>query len=295
MLKNKGMRSLAGILLCSLMLFSRESIGAESERTIAKVGNETITESQVKKFSEGASPTGAGMNESDAVQELIVRSVLYQEAKKRGVNKRKNVQEQIENNERNIVIQALIKEESLSNEPVTEEVAKDLYDKNWMDSRYPRWVKLTLFRVSYKDKGLAKKAEEYAASVRSKIRNEEFDKDPEKALKQLKTESPPPDGVTIDATQYKKIFLLKFRQSRIDIEQVPLKLKEGETSEVMPVPQNPQFALINLTKEYPKEEVRFDKVKSELMMVGSQLRQKEKINAYFEKIKGSYEIEFPSK
>jgi len=295
MLKNKAMRSLAGILLCSLMLLSRESIGAESERIIAKVGNETITESQVKKFSEDATPTGAGMNESDAVQELIVRSILYQEAKKTGVNKRNDVQEQIEKNERNIVIQALMKEKSLNSQPVTEETAKDLYDKNWMDSRYPRWVKLTFFRITYKDAGLSKKAEEYANSIRSKIRSEEFDKDPEKALKELKTESPPPDGVTIDATQFKKIFLLKFRQSRIVIEQVPLKLKEGETSEAIPVPQNPQVALINLTKEYPKEEIRFDKVKSELMMAGSQLIQKEKMNEYFEKIKGSYNIEFPSK
>jgi hypothetical protein len=295
MLKNKGMRFLAGILLCSIMLLSRESIGAGNERIIARVGNETITESQVKEFSGSATPTGGGMNESDAVQELIVRSILYQEAKKIGVNKRNDVQEQIEKNERNIVIQALMKEESLNSQPVTEEMAKDLYDKNWMDSRYPRWVKLTFFRISYKDTGLAKKAEEYANSIRSKIRNEEFDKDPEKALKELKTEAPPPVGVTIDATQYKKIFLLKFRQSPVVLEQVPLKLKEGETSEVMAVPQNPQVALINLTKEYPKEEIRFDKVKSELMMAGVQLRQKEKINAYFEKIKGSYKIEFLSK
>jgi hypothetical protein len=161
-----------------------------------------------------------------------------------------------------------------------------------MDSRYPRWVKLTLFRITYKDKDQMQKAEEYAKSLRSKIRSENFDKDSEEALKKLKGEAPPPDGIALTANQYKKIFLLKVRQTPAVIEQVPLKMKEGETSDPIPVPQHPEIALINLTKEYPKEELPFEKIKSDLMFAGARMLQQERIKAYFEKHKGDYKIEY---
>lgn len=296
MSRNKGLRLLTGIFLCFLVLFSYTSIKAGDDHVVAKVGDETITEEQMKEFMSGINVPGAPVtDEKGALEELIIRSIMYQEAKKKGIDKRKDVSEQIARVERNLIIQALMREEPLFNRPVTEDLARELYEKNWMDSKYPRWVKITLLRITYKEKGLEKKAEEYAKSIRSKIKHEDFDLNPEEALKQLKKESPPPDGITIEGTQYKKIFLLKVRQTTVLLEQIPLKLKEGETSDPIPVPQQPQYVLINLTKEYPKEELPFEKVKSELLFGGGRILQQENMKTYFEKVKDKYKIEYLSK
>ncbi|MDQ7787755.1 MAG: hypothetical protein RDU01_09100 [Thermodesulfovibrionales bacterium] len=280
-------------LLVLLTLLSPVFAEAEEDRILAKVGDETITESQLKEYMTSTNLVGAPpAQEKEALETLITRSLMYNEAKKKGIDTREDVLGQIEKVRRNIIVQALMKEESIFAEPVTEESARKLYEENWMDSRYPRWVKLTLFKIAYKDKDQMKKAEEYAGSIRPKIKSEDFDKDPEEALKKLKGEVPPPDGVTITATQYKKVFLLKVRQMSAVIEQEPLKMKEGETSALIPVPQHPEIVLINLTKEFPKEELPFEKVKSDLMFAGARMLQQERLKAYLEKHKGDYKIEY---
>jgi hypothetical protein len=280
-------------LLVLLTLFSTVFAEAEGDRIVAKVGDQAITESQLKEYMASTNLVGAPPeSEKEALEELITRSIMYDEAKKKGIDTRKDVREQIDKVSRNIIVQALMKDETIFTQLVTEETARELYEKNWMDARYPRWVKLTLFSIAYKDKDRMQKAEEYAGAVRSKIRSEDFDKNPEEALKKIKGEVPPSDGITITAKQYKKIFLLKVRQIPAVIEQDPLKMKEGETSGPIPVPQHPEIALINLTKEYPKEELPFEKVKSDLMFAGARMLQQERIKAYFEKHKGDYKIEY---
>jgi len=266
---------------------------AEGDRIVAKVGDEAITESQLNEYMTSTNLVGAPpAQEKEALEALITRNIMYYEAKKKGIDTRKDVREQIDKVERNILVQALMKEESIFTQSITEETARELYEKNWMDSRYPRWIKLTFFKITYKDNTFMQKAEEYAGSIRSKIRSEDFDKDPEAALKKLKEEAPPPDGITLTAAQYKKIFLLKVRQVPAAIEQEPLKMKEGETSEPIPVPQHPEFAVLNLTKEYPKEELPFEKVKSDLMFSGGRMLQADRLKTYFEKHKDDYKIEY---
>ncbi|MFZ5906075.1 MAG: peptidylprolyl isomerase [Nitrospirota bacterium] len=283
-------------LLVFLVLLLPAPAGAVEDRIMAKVGDETITESQVKEYMASVNLAGAPpASEREALEDLINRSILYQEAKKKGIDTRKDVREQIEKTKRNIVVQALMKDEKIFSQPVTEEMARKLYEENWMDSRYPRWVKLTLVRIAYKDNSLMQKAEEYAESLRSKIESGEFDKDPEAALNKVKEQLPPPDGVTLTATQYKKIYLLKVRQIPAVIEQEPLKMKEGETSRPIPVPQHPEFVLINLTKEYPKEEVPFDRVKGDLMLSGARMLQQERLKTFSDKLREDYKIEYFTK
>lgn len=293
MFRFKFSLSAASVLFVLLMVYCFSIAGAEESRIAAKVGDEIITEDQLREYM-AATNMGSSKpaGEKEALEDLITRSIMYQEAKKKGIDRKKDVQEQLAKVGRNIIIQALMKEEAVFTQPVTEETARELYEKNWMDSRYPRWVKLTIFKVTYKDNKLAKTAEEYAGSIRTQIKSEEFDRDPEEAIKKLREQAPPPDGIAITATQYKKIFLLKVRQVPVVIEQEPLKMKVGETSDPLPVPQHPEVVLINLTHEYPQEELPFEKVKSDLMFSGAWLLQKERMKQYLETHRNAYKIEY---
>jgi hypothetical protein len=258
----------------------------------ARVGNETITEEQLKRFIKNTSMTGVIVDEREALNELIIRSIIYQEAKKKGIDKRKAIKDRVEEFEHNLVLQTFMKEESLINDPLTDKSVRELYEKNWLDTRYPRWVMITLFRIRYEAPASETQALEYAKKIRAKINSDDFAEDPQAALRKLKEYLPPPEGITLEVSQNEKMFLLKIRAHKILIEHEALKLKKGETSEPLRSPQHPEYVLFNLTKEYPKEEVAFERVVSDLMMAGSRMKTQDQMKSFFETIKEDYKIEY---
>lgn len=284
----RALRLLVAIILISMGLISSAAAIAAADRILVNVGGDTVTEKQLKKYMDVSKVT----DEKEALQELVTRSILYQEARKLGLDRKEEIKERLAEVKRNILIQALLAEKSMTDEPVTEDKARELYEKNWMDSRYPRWVGITLIKISYK-KGLEKEAGEYAKKLRLVVDSAEFEKDYKAALENLKKKMPPPEGIDLIALNYKKVFLLKFRQFKSDLEDIALKLKKGETSEPIKAPQGqPGYALLNLTTEYPKEEIGFQKVMNDLMLSASAMMQKEKMKSYYEKMKGEYKIEY---
>jgi hypothetical protein len=291
----KDIRILIGLFLGFVMLFIPVAAGAGDDRVVAKVGDDTITEKQLKEFAGGVGMMNANINEKDTLDQLVTRSIIYQDAKKKGIDKRQDIKNQLAANERNLVIQTYMKDELMLNDPVTEDMAKELWEKNWMDSRYPRWVSLILISVNFKNKDMQEKAEQYATNLRAKIDSEELTRDYESGLKKLKEELPPPEGITLRASLYKKVFLSNVRSVSVLIEEVAKKLKKGEMSEPLRSPQGLQYVLVNLLEEYPKEELSFEKIKSDLMLSGSKIKYKEAMDSYFEKHKHDYKIEYLSK
>lgn len=283
------------LILCivfSVSFFRPEIIEASNpDKVIAKVGDVTITQKQFESFSQSALAHKNEMTRQQILNEMINMAILYQEAKRLDLDKRKDVKEILQDQEKNLLVQTLLKEKINKKETVTEANAKELYDKNWMDSRYPRWVGVTIFRIHYNKKEQEKAAFEYAQKTRKKVRTKDFEKDAKIAFEKLKKELPPPEGITIDMSEFPKFFLLKFRKYKTDLEELALNLKKGENSPIMAIKQGDIFLFINLTIEYPKEEIPFKKVKSGLMMSAGELIHKQNVNKYIDTMKDRYKIE----
>ncbi len=282
---------LAGIIMGSFLFLFSSVIKAEDDRVIAKVGNETITEEQLQDYINKMSKPGEMLNEKDALDELVARSILYQEAKRNALDQKPDISRKLSECEHNILIGAIMQEESLTKEPLTDKMGKELYDENYMDMRYPRWVKLTVIQVHYTgDKET--EAEDYALKIRDKINNDAFEKDQQEALKVLTQTVPPPEGIRVDQNYYEKLFLLKARRFRILLEQEALKLKKGETSDPLKIPRRPIYWLIHVIDEYPQEELPFERVKNEFLFLAAEERYKEKMKAFVDKHKDTYPIEY---
>lgn len=283
------------LILCivfSVSFFRPEIIeGSNPDKVIAKVGDVTITQKQFESFSQSALAHKNEMTRQQILNEMINMAILYQEAKRLNLDKRKDVKEILQDQEKNLLVQTLLKEKINKKEAVTEANAKELYDKNWMDSRYPRWVGATIFRIHYNKKEQEKAGFEYAQKTRKKVRTKDFEKDAKTAFEKLKKELPPPEGITIDMSEFPKFFLLKFRKYKTDLEELALDLKKGENSPIMTIKQGDIFLFINLTIEYPKEEIPFKKVKSSLMMSAGELIHKQNVNKYIDTMKDRYKIE----
>lgn len=283
------------LILCivfSVSFFRPEIIeGSNPDKVIAKVGDVTITQKQFESFSQSALAHKNEMTRQQILNEMINMAILYQEAKRLNLDKRKDVKEILQDQEKNLLVQTLLKEKINKKEAVTEANAKELYDKNWMDSRYPRWVGVTIFRIHYNKKEQEKAGFEYAQKTRKKVRTKDFEKDAKTAFEKLKKELPPPEGITIDMSEFPKFFLLKFRKYKTDLEELALNLKKGENSPIMTIKQGDIFLFINLTIEYPKEEIPFKKVKSSLMMSAGELIHKQNVNKYIDTMEDRYKIE----
>ena len=283
------------LILCivfSVSFFRPEIIEASNpDKVIAKVGDVTITQKQFESFSQSALAHKNEMTRQQILNEMINMAILYQEAKRLNLDKRKDVKEILQDQEKNLLVQTLLKEKINKKVTVTEAKAKELYDKNWMDSKYPRWVGVTIFRIHYNKKEQEKAAFEYAQKTRKKVKTKDFEKDAKTAFEKLKKELPPPEGITIDMSEFPKFFLLKFRKYKTDLEELALNLKKGENSPIMTIKQGDIFLFINLTIEYPKEEIPFKKVKSDLMMSAGELIHQQNVNKYIDKMEDRYKIE----
>ena len=283
------------LILCivfSVSFFRPEIIEASNpDKVIAKVGDVTITQKQFESFSQSALAHKNEMTRQQILNEMINMAILYQEAKRLNLDKRKDVKEILQDQEKNLLVQTLLKEKINKKVTVTEAKAKELYDKNWMDSKYPRWVGVTIFRIHYNKKEQEKAAFEYAQKTRKKVKTKDFEKDAKTAFEKLKKELPPPEGITIDMSEFPKFFLLKFRKYKTDLEELALNLKKGENSPIMTIKRGDIFLFINLTIEYPKEEIPFKKVKSDLMMSAGELIHQQNVNKYIDKMEDRYKIE----
>lgn len=283
------------LILCivfSESFFRPEIIEASNpDKVIAKVGDVTITQKQFESFSQSALAHKNEMTRQQILNEMINMAILYQEAKRLNLDKRKDVKEILQDQKKNLLVQTLLKEKINKKETVTEANAKELYDKNWMDSRYPRWVGVTIFKIRYNKKDREKAAFEYAKKIRKKVRTKDYERDAKTAFEKLKKELPPPEGITIDMSEFPKFFLLKFRKYKTDLEELALNLKKGENSPIMTIKQGDMFLFINLTIEYPKEEIAFKKVKSDLLMSAGELMHKQKVNRYIDTMKDRYKVE----
>lgn len=118
---------LGAIVVAMVGFFVFKSKHVNKGKIIAKAGNDVLTTEDLKRL---IPPSLIGSVDPQVVIELWVRrSLMYQEAKKRGIDKKDIVKQRIEEAKKDIVVQALMEEE-VSKVFVTNKEVEDYFNKH---------------------------------------------------------------------------------------------------------------------------------------------------------------------
>jgi len=124
-------------VFATALLIAFTSTGSmAAEKVLATVNGKKITESQLNRAIENLPARYQGLKDNPQFRKMVLENMvkeelLYQEAKKEGVDKDPKVKEEIELAKKRIMIQALLRKHiKLPKVKVTEEEAKAFYEKN---------------------------------------------------------------------------------------------------------------------------------------------------------------------
>ncbi len=124
------------VLTAGLLVALTSTGSMAADKVLATVNGKKITASQLDRAIEGLPPRYQGLKNNPQFRKMILENMvkeelLYQEAKKEGIDKDPKVQEEIELAKKRIMIQALLRKHvKLPKVEVTEEEAKAFYQKN---------------------------------------------------------------------------------------------------------------------------------------------------------------------
>ena len=125
--------SLALILVSIFCLFYTFRAGRNQETVLAQVNGRKITVSDFNRLY-SASPDFyqdfIKENKRKFLQDLINRELLFQEAKKRKIERLKEVEERLRDKEKDILVEAFTKEEILKKIEVSKNEVKSYYEKH---------------------------------------------------------------------------------------------------------------------------------------------------------------------
>jgi peptidyl-prolyl cis-trans isomerase C len=237
---------------CGLtLLFMVGGCGAKSEdpaQALAIVNGKTITLSEFElrwsQLPEYVRKNYAGPEgRKKLLNELIDREMLLQEAKKRGIDRDRNLLERVERFKEHTMLEALRREAVDSQVTVTPEELKEYYETH-RDS----FLASEEFRVSHI---LVKTAGEAADLKKRNTQGEDFSSLARKASLDASTKSNGGD-----------LGLIKKGQTVPEFEQAVLKLKPGEVSE--PVATQFGYHLIKLIERRPGPPLSFEEAKAQV-------------------------------
>jgi len=144
---------------------SRSARGVDS--VLARVGKETITTGQVQRrldeLPEHVRPQfSTPEGRQRLVDRLIEEKVWLVAAMKKGVDKRPDVQRQIEQSRRDLLIRTLINEVMAENAPASDSEARAYYDQHQAEFRTP--ASITLSHIQLKSEAEGKRIKQWAKS-----------------------------------------------------------------------------------------------------------------------------------
>lgn len=287
------MRSNSRKMLLNILLFiitiSMGCAHTKETNFIAKVGEESIAETSLSAYM-SRNPMAT---REEALNSAIRDSILFQEAKRLGYDKHEDVRRKVDSYARQLTTSYFITKEIAQVPVIVEEEAKKLYDANWRNIKYPRWLGTLDVVVHYQKDNDKDQAMEIARELQKKFNDKGFDKTDEAALSNFGSDLALPANISVRTHLTPKMFFLEYRQQFSIAEKTVSNLKVGEMSDpmTMSTSRNSIF-LLGITSEYPREEIAFDKVKSELMLQVPDFIYNEKINEYIGSVKDAYPIQY---
>ena len=114
------------------------------EQVVATVNGAKITAQDMQRFAFEATrglPPNAKIDPNEVMSELLSRELVYQDAIKLGIDKRKEVEAEIEHLKRKLLVEVALNE-ALKKNPVTDKELKAIYDKEIKSSKIKEYKAL---------------------------------------------------------------------------------------------------------------------------------------------------------
>ncbi len=272
----KRLLPLLAALVMVALLFSCGKKGAQqSGAFVAKVGSVTITQEdagrELKTLPEQIQKMFTGPEGADKfVDELVKKEMLYQEAKKKGLESNADYQKKVEDFRKLTLISMLLEKEIEDKAKVSDKDVKDYYEKHKADLTTNNQIRASHILVKSEDEAKkifdqVKKGGDFAKIAREK---------------------------SIDTGSAKNGGDLGFfarGQMVPEFDKAAFSLKEGEVSG--PVQTQFGYHIIKITGKKEGKIVEFDKVKDLLTQRVTAEKQKEAFDSYMESVKKTYTVE----
>jgi peptidyl-prolyl cis-trans isomerase C len=265
------------MIIMSFLLVFAACAKKEGEKGpyLAKVGSAVITQADFERefknlpqFAQALFQGSAGKERF--LDELVKKEMLYQEALKKGLDKDPQYLAKVEDFKKLTLVSMLLEKEIESKGKVTEQDAKNYYEKHKED-----FAAVSQIRISH----ILVKTEDEANKILDSIRNGgDFAK--------LAREK------SIDTRTAKNggdLGYMSKGQMMPEIEAAAVRLKIGEVSQ--PIKTRAGYELIKVTDKKFGKPIEFDKVQRVIMQRLAAEQQKEAFDSYVEQLKKSYKVE----
>lgn len=263
------------VIMTSVFLFSCAKKGEQKSGYIAKVGSATITQEDFNNELKGLPPQIRQMFDGPEgaekfIDELAKREMLYQEAKKQGLEKSPEYQKKLDDFKKITLISTLLEKEIEEKAKVSEKDVKDYYD-----SHKGEFVANGSIRASH----ILVKTEDEAKKIAEQIKKGgDFAKIAK--AKSMDTGSAKNGG---DLGTFSR------GQMVPEFEKAAFALKAGETSN--PVRTQYGYHIIKVTDRKEGQALEFDKVKGMLTQKLTAGKQKEVFDSYITNLKKTYKVD----
>ncbi len=289
------MKRVKRIVLITMVAVSALSFAAfaeeeKADKVLATVGSEKITEADLfAKISTLPPQFRARYETPDGKKKLLDQtikfSLLSQEARAQGIDKKDEVAKKIKEISDNIIIQELTKQEVSDRVSASDEDIKTYYDENNQEFIKPEKIKanLILFEVKEGDSTDVKKEKE--AKARETLKKIKDGADFEELAKQVSDDkrTKKRGGSTgfFSEGRRKNTYGEKF-------EEVAFSLKQGELSDVFESKKG--FYIVKVTEKKAEEQQSLEQAKSRIERKLKQAKQKEVYDSYVEELKKKYPV-----
>ncbi len=242
---------------------------------LAKVGNATITQADFEREMKNLPPFAQKLFEGPEgkekfLQELVKKELLYQEALKKGLDKDPEYASKIEDYKKITLITQLLEKELEAKAKVTEQDAKEYYEKHKNELASVSQIKASHILVKTEDEAKKiieklKKGGDFAAIAKQS---------------------------SIDPGSAKNggdLGYFSSGQMVPEFEAAALKLNPGEISE--PVKTKFGYHIIKVTDKKMGKPVEYEKIKNVLMQRMTAEKQRDVFDSYIESLKKNYKVE----
>lgn len=251
---------------------------SKSDEVVVKAGSSKLTKKELQEDIKSLPPqtklflaSPEGLNRLK--DELIKREVLYEEAKKKNMTKSEEFKRKMEEFKKITLINMLLEQEIKTVQQVTEQEAKEYYEKN--KDMFIKPVEVRLSQIVVKN-------EEEAKKVYERIdKGEDFNKIAKELSKDEKTKASGGD-----------IGFFKKGQLNPQIENVAFSLRKGQVS--MPLTFKGELYIFKIT-DVKGTAVDFEQIKGQLIEQLKAKKQQDWFNSYIDDLKKKYKVEINEK
>ena len=272
------MRFLIKLFMLVLIIAFVFGCSQTKDEVIVKAGSSKLTKKELQEDLKSLPPqTKAFLASPEGINrlkdELIKREVLYEEARKKGIEKSEDFKKRMEEFKKITLINMLLEQEIKNMQNVTENEAKEYYEKH-----KDEFIKPTEVRVSQ----IVVKNEDDAKKVYERInKGEDFGKIAKEVSIDEKTKASQGD-----------MGFFKKGQLNQQIENVVFNLRKGQVS--MPLRNQKGISIFKVT-DVKGTPIDFESIKLQLIEQLKAKKQQDWFNSYIEDLKKKYKVEVNDK